>query len=127
MNVYLAPLVDELKVLWEGINVQDVSRRTRLREVNLKGILMWTMHDFPGFGECSGVGTNGYPACPHCGPSINARYSKSLKKMICEGHKIFLPEENPLREGFLGRAPKCWSISYQHKAWHKNLGSYGMK
>ena len=59
MDVYLAPLVDELKHLGEGIQIEDVSRRTGQRGMNLRGILMWTMHDFLGYGECSGLATSG--------------------------------------------------------------------
>ena len=69
------------------------------RALNLRAILMWTMHDFPGYGECSGLATSGYHACPLCGPAINARYSHSLKKVVYEGHKIFLPIDQPLRGG----------------------------
>ena len=126
MDVYLAQLVDELKLLWEGIQIEDVSRRTGQRGMNLRGILMWTMHDFPGYGECSGLATSGYYACPLCGPAINARYSQSLKKMVYQGHKRFLPDNHPLREGFLGRSPKPWSVSSQHNAWESNAGSFGM-
>lgn len=54
MDVYLAPLVDELKLLWEGIEVHDISKRFGERAFTLRGILMWTMHDWPGYGECSG-------------------------------------------------------------------------
>ena len=97
MDVYLAPLVDELKLLWEGINIHNISRRSGHRALNLNGILMWTMHNFLGYGECSGLATSGYHACPHCGPAINARYSQSLKKMIYQGHKRFLPDNHPLR------------------------------
>lgn len=127
MDVYLAPVIDELKILWEGIEIQDVSRRTGHKALNLRAILMWTMHDFPGYGECSGLATSGYYACPLCGPEINARYSRSLKKMVYEGHKRFLPNDHPLRGGFLGRPPKTWSVSSQYNAWQSNPGCLGMK
>ena len=40
MDIYLAPMVNERKQLWEGINIQDVSRRSGHRALNLRGILM---------------------------------------------------------------------------------------
>lgn len=55
MDVYLQPLVDELKELWSGIEVVDKSKRHDRQMVNIRGILMWTMHDYPGYGECSGI------------------------------------------------------------------------
>ena len=55
MDVYLEPLIEELQELWKGILVEDISRALSTRSFHVKEILMWTMHDFPGFGECSGM------------------------------------------------------------------------
>lgn len=127
MDVYLAPVVDELKLIWEGIQIQDVTRHSGHRALNLRAILIWTMHDFPGYGECSGLATSGYYVCPLCCPTINARYSRSLKKMVYEGHRRFLPNDHPLRGGFLGAALKTWSMSSQYNAWQENPGYIRMK
>jgi hypothetical protein len=55
MDVYLQPLVDELKELWEGIHVYDVSRPiTTERNFTLYGICAYTTHDYPGLGVFSG-------------------------------------------------------------------------
>ena len=54
MDVYLAPLVKELESLWNGIFVLDMSRPAGRRSHTVKGILMWTMHDWSGYGDCSG-------------------------------------------------------------------------
>ena len=49
MDVYLQPLVDELKELWDGINVYDVSRPIATeRSFMLYGICAYTTHDYPG-------------------------------------------------------------------------------
>ncbi|CAM6084235.1 unnamed protein product [Calypogeia fissa] len=47
---------------------------------NLKGICMWTMHDYPGYGFVSGLQIQGYKACSTCGPSLEdmAKYSSNL-------------------------------------------------
>ena len=51
MDVYLQPLVDELKKFWDGINVYDVSRPiTTKRSFTLYGICAYTTHDYPGLG-----------------------------------------------------------------------------
>jgi hypothetical protein len=55
MDVYLAPLVDELCILWNGIHAYDISRPLQQRNFVVRGILMWTMHDYPGLSECSGI------------------------------------------------------------------------
>ena len=55
MDVYLQPLVDELKELWNGINVYNVSRPiTAERSFTLYGICAYTTHDYPGLGVCFG-------------------------------------------------------------------------
>lgn len=54
MDVYLEPLMEELLELWKGVRVNDVSRPIGSRLFTVKGILMWTMHDYPGLGEISG-------------------------------------------------------------------------
>lgn len=54
MDVYLRPLVEEFQELWTGIQVRDMSKRFGQRDANIRGILMWTMHDWPGYGEASG-------------------------------------------------------------------------
>ena len=55
MDVYLQPLVDELKELWDEINVYDVSRPiTAKRIFTLYGLCAYTTHDYPGLGVCSG-------------------------------------------------------------------------
>ena len=55
MDVYLAPLVDELCILWNGVHAYDISRPIQQRNFVLRGILMWTMHDYPGLSESSGI------------------------------------------------------------------------
>ena len=121
MDIYLAPLVDELQVLWDGIPILDVSRHSGKRSVGLHSILMWTMHDFLGYGECSGLATSGYYACHICGPTINARYSNLLKKMVYQVYTRFLPANHPMQEGSLGRAPSTWdnllSIQLMDREW----------
>ena len=55
MDVYLQPLVDELKELWDGINVYDVSRPIAAkRRFTLYGICSYMTHDYPGLGVFSG-------------------------------------------------------------------------
>lgn len=59
---------------------------------------MWTMHDFPAYGAVAGRVTNGYKACPICGPNTTSRYSVALKKTVygCQ-HRRWLPLQHPMR------------------------------
>ena len=55
MNVYVHLLINELKELWEGIHVYDVSRHVPIeRSFTLYGTSSYTTHDYPGLGVCSG-------------------------------------------------------------------------
>lgn len=118
MDVYLQLLVDELRELWSGIEVLDKSKRLdRQAAYIIRGILMWTMHDFLGYGECSGLQTSGYLACPICGPGLHAHRSRALKKMIYEGHRAHLPDRDEFREGYLGRR-------LPHMCASKGVGGY---
>jgi hypothetical protein len=56
MDVYLQPLVDELKELWQGIYVYDVLRPITIeRSFTLYGICAYTTHDYLGLGFCYGT------------------------------------------------------------------------
>ncbi|RVW35629.1 hypothetical protein CK203_106307 [Vitis vinifera] len=74
IDVYLSPLVDDLKTLWEkGVETYDA----HLHEVfTLRVILLWTINDFPAYGNLAGCTVKGYYACPICGEGT---YSKRLK------------------------------------------------
>ena len=55
INVYLQPLIDEFKKLWEGIKVYDVSMPIPMgRSFTLYNICAYTMHGYLGLGVCSG-------------------------------------------------------------------------
>ena len=50
MDVYLAPFIDEMQLLWKGITMYDISRPPSNMSFMLYGVLCWTIHDFPGLG-----------------------------------------------------------------------------
>lgn len=80
MDVYLQSIIDE--PLWSDIKVDDKSICVDRQMADIRGILMWNMHDFPSYGECSRLVTSGYHACLVCTPRLDARRSRALKKMI---------------------------------------------
>ena len=45
VDVYLAPLIEELQQLWEGVDTVDASTESVNRNFKLKAILMWCIHD----------------------------------------------------------------------------------
>ncbi|KAK2653269.1 hypothetical protein Ddye_013125 [Dipteronia dyeriana] len=69
-DVYLAPLIKDLKTLWEvGVEVYDAYKQERF---NLWVVLLWTINDFPAYRNFSGSPTKGYFACPICGGKTNS-------------------------------------------------------
>ncbi|XP_076947541.1 uncharacterized protein LOC143619517 [Bidens hawaiensis] len=64
LDVFLRPLIDELKELYEeGIEVYDAYHKENF---TMKAILLWTVSDFPAYAMLSGWSTHGHLAWPHC-------------------------------------------------------------
>lgn len=98
-DVYLQPLLDELKVLWNtGVPTDDAAMYQGSRRFNMKAILLWTMHDFPAYGVVAGCVTKGYRGCPICGPGTISRRSLALHKNVYDDqYRRFLPCGHPWR------------------------------
>ncbi|XP_073269941.1 uncharacterized protein [Primulina huaijiensis] len=57
IDVYLEPFVEDLKELWDiGVKAFDAFSKSMF---NLKAILMWTINDFPAYGNLAGCATKG--------------------------------------------------------------------
>ncbi|XP_072087209.1 uncharacterized protein [Arachis hypogaea] len=63
IDVYLEPLINELKQLWRGVETYDAVEKKTFK---MQAALMWTISDFPGLGNLSGWNTYGGRACPAC-------------------------------------------------------------
>ncbi|XP_074377419.1 uncharacterized protein LOC141718946 [Apium graveolens] len=96
IDVYLQPLIDDLKKLWEEgePNVYDAHTKSFF---TLKAILMWTINDFLGYGNLSGCVNKGYRACPVCGDQTVAKYLSRSRKMSYQGHRRYLDLYHPYR------------------------------
>lgn len=102
IDVYLRPLIDELKELWEdGVVTYDASTRASFR---MHAIVMWTINDFPAYGNLSGWSTKGYLACPNC--NENASSQRLRSKIGYTGAHRYLPKDHPWRKSklFNGKA-----------------------
>ncbi|XP_070031690.1 uncharacterized protein [Nicotiana tomentosiformis] len=63
IDVYLQPLIDEIKQLWYDENeTYDILTKPNF---NLRANLMWTINDFPAYGMLSGWMIDGKLACPY--------------------------------------------------------------
>ena len=99
-DVYLQPLLEELHILWsEGVMTHDATRHGVTSVFRMRGILLWTIHDFPAYGIVVGCVTKGCKACPCCGPETESRRSAALSKNVYLGYQYrrFLPLDHPWR------------------------------
>ncbi|CAL2247806.1 unnamed protein product [Prunus armeniaca] len=95
IEVYLEPLIDYLKSLWDGIRgVYDAHIGEYF---TLKGVLLWTINDFPTYGSLSGCVVKGYKACPICGDDTPSQRLKNGHKICYTGHRKWLPINHPYR------------------------------
>ncbi|XP_040361753.1 uncharacterized protein LOC121049185 [Rosa chinensis] len=94
IDVYLRPLIDELKELWDhGAKTYDKMAES---DFNMRAAVMWTINDFPTYANLSGWSTKGYLACPVCNKDTA---SHRLKNKIGYGvHRRFLPMHHSWRK-----------------------------
>lgn len=94
IDVYLQPLIKELKELWEeGLDTYDAYIQQNFK---LHAAVMWTINDFPAYGNLSGWSTKGKLACPCCHKDT---CSFSLRNKLCYmDHRRFLPSNHHWRK-----------------------------
>lgn len=89
IDVYLKPLIEELKDLWElGVETYDASRN---QTFSMRATLLWTISDYPGYAMLSGWSTKGKLACASCNYNTSSIYLKHSHKMCYMDHRVFLP------------------------------------
>ncbi|CAH9069052.1 unnamed protein product [Cuscuta europaea] len=105
IDVYLAPLVDDLKLMWnEGVTAYDMHTKTNF---NLCALLYCTINDFPAYGNLSGYTVKGGNACPICEDDTLDLRLPNCKKNVYMSHRRFLPRNHryrALKKAFNGKA-----------------------
>ncbi|XP_015165497.1 uncharacterized protein [Solanum tuberosum] len=95
IDVYLEPLIDELRELWYyGVDTFDASRKENFC---MRAALLWTINDFPAYANLSGWSTKGALACPSCNkdtPSTRLKYGRKFSYM---GARRFLASNHKWR------------------------------
>nr|AAX95159.1 transposon protein, putative, CACTA, En/Spm sub-class [Oryza sativa Japonica Group]AAX96751.1 transposon protein, putative, CACTA, En/Spm sub-class [Oryza sativa Japonica Group]ABA92366.1 transposon protein, putative, CACTA, En/Spm sub-class [Oryza sativa Japonica Group] len=109
IDVYLRPLVKDLKQLWkkEGVPVWDEDKQ---EEFNLRALLFVTINDWPALSNLSGQSNKGYKACTHCMDETESTYLKHYRKVVYMGHRRFLAANHPVRKK---------GKHFEHKADHR--------
>ncbi|XP_052198329.1 uncharacterized protein LOC127805620 [Diospyros lotus] len=95
IDVYLQPLIKDLKDLWDGgVETFDASLNQMF---NMRAALMWTISDFPGLGNLSGWNTHTGSACPTCNFDTVAHRLPHSRKWSFMGHRRFLEPNHRFR------------------------------
>ncbi|XP_041994040.1 uncharacterized protein LOC121744538 isoform X1 [Salvia splendens] len=96
IDIYLQPLIADLKDLWEvGIETYDASKKQNFQ---LRASLLWTISDFPGYAYLSGWSTQGEFACPVCNKETHSLRLKHGGKYCYMGNRRFLPKDHEFRK-----------------------------
>jgi hypothetical protein len=96
IDVFLEPVIDELVKMFEK-GVEDVSDEYKKKHVTIKAVLIATITDLPGRGSLSGEKTKGYTGCVECLDDTDAVQLPNNSKIVCMGHRRFLPKDHPYR------------------------------
>ena len=96
-DVWIRPLIDELKTLWNGVPAYDVLAPEGARSFKLRAAVLYTTHDFPGYGTVSGASHQGYAACPPCGNQLLAKYAYESRKMTYRDARRWLKPDHYIR------------------------------
>ncbi|GJR57262.1 hypothetical protein Tco_1499424 [Tanacetum coccineum] len=94
IDVYLRPLIEDLKVLWDrkGVETIDVAS---VQKFNVRAMVLWTINDFPARSSLSGWSGQGYKACLTC--NEDTPFVRMLSKTACVGHRRFLKKPHKWR------------------------------
>ena len=94
INVCLAPLVVDLKLLWnDDVEIYDVYCQETFA---LKAMLLQTINDFPTYSDMYGCTIKGYYACSICREGTFSKPLKHSQKM-----SFACPKEIPIKASFL--------------------------
>ncbi|XP_026420666.1 uncharacterized protein LOC113316735 [Papaver somniferum] len=96
IDVYLQPLIEELKELWnDGVMTFDSFTGS---EFLMRARLLLAIHDFSALGTLSGCVTHGYFAFTSCGEETDAEWLPYSKKLCYMGHRRWLPTKHKFRD-----------------------------
>ncbi|XP_074378202.1 uncharacterized protein LOC141719728 [Apium graveolens] len=95
IDVFLQPLIEDLQELWRGKQVYDAYKQENFL---LRGILLWTISDYPALGNLSGNVIKGYNACTICVDNRKATRLVHYRKTVIMRHMRWLPRHHPYRK-----------------------------
>ncbi|GJX29039.1 hypothetical protein Tco_0237118 [Tanacetum coccineum] len=87
IDVYLRPLIDDLKDLWELEGVETIDAAT-CKTFNMRAMLLWTINYYPARSSLFGWSRQGYMAFPTCNKDTPSE--RVLSKASYVSHKRLL-------------------------------------
>ncbi|XP_021775493.1 uncharacterized protein LOC110739334 [Chenopodium quinoa] len=95
IDVFLEPLVDDLRKMWdEGVFVYDAHKNEMFL---MRAALMWTINDFPAYGNLSTYKNKGHKACPVCIDDTPNVYLEHYGKDVYMRTRRLLRRDHPYR------------------------------
>ncbi|XP_024005031.1 uncharacterized protein LOC112082164 [Eutrema salsugineum] len=95
IDVYLQPLIDDLKDLWiQDLEVYDTFKK---ESFTLSAMLLWSLSDYPALGTLAGCKVKGKQACNVCGKDTPYRWLKFSRKHVYMGNRKRLRPGHPYR------------------------------
>nr|KAJ0216905.1 hypothetical protein LSAT_V11C300127340 [Lactuca sativa] len=93
IDVFLQPLVDELKMLFtDGIETYDAYRKNNFQ---MRAVLLWTVSDFPAYAMLSSWSSHGKLACLYCSNKSGSFWLSEGRKPCCfDCHRKHLPNRH---------------------------------
>ncbi|GKE39243.1 hypothetical protein Tco_1462648 [Tanacetum coccineum] len=119
IDVYLRPLIEDLKVLWDRKGVETIDFASG-QNFNMRAMVLWTINDFPARSSLSGWSGQGYKACPTCNkdtPSVRVDPPKEF------GRDKILAQLDRLPTCLMGKHPSYGGVKihFRHHAYRKNV------
>jgi hypothetical protein len=93
IDVYLRPLVDDLKILWKPGVPKDWDEY-KCEEFTMHGMFFTTINN-PAHRNLSGQSKRKGASCPHCLEDTCAIWLRHSKKYVFMGHRRFLSKKHP--------------------------------
>ncbi|XP_010412610.1 PREDICTED: uncharacterized protein LOC104698936 [Camelina sativa] len=96
IDVYFEPMIEDLNHLWEkGELTYDAFSHTTF---TLRAMLLWTIQDFPAYGNLAGCKVKSKMDCPVCGKHTDNLWLSNCRKHIYMSHRKSLPPSNIYEE-----------------------------
>jgi hypothetical protein len=90
MNIFLRPLMEEMKELWQGVDAYDSHLKCRF---DMRAAYLWSIHDYLAYGKFDSWGVHDRLKCPICIDDTDAfrlQHRKSLSLIVMKDpfHRI---------------------------------------